>query len=73
LLAIYTVRIRKQAHKKFIFLYSSYFVLNCTLNNTWLMLFIFFFREKEVFIHFSIVRVLELVDRTNLSFVDAMS
>jgi hypothetical protein len=48
------------------------FVLNCTLNNNGLIL-LFFFREKVIFIHFNIIRVLELVDRTNLSFVDVMS
>jgi hypothetical protein len=46
-------------------------VVNCALNNNGLIL--LFFLEKEIFIHFNIIRVLELVDRTNLSFVDVMS
>jgi len=41
LLYVYMVRIRKQAHKNFIFLSISNLVLNCRLNYTWLILFIF--------------------------------
>jgi len=74
------VQIHRQAHIKFILRSISYEgFLTIGLYKTWIMIFIFFgynFLERLFYFYeyFIVeVRVLELVDRTNLSFVDVMS